>query len=273
MLEELKKEQPMFYQQAILAIQQKKINHAYLLETNHLAEEKVSQIIEFFVFTIIQNSSKSSKKQDQEKLKHLINSRNYPDFIEVKPENNVIRKEQLLTVMHQFEEKSFYDSAQIYIVYEAEKMNTSAANTILKFLEEPQENIIALFVTKNRYRMINTILSRCQVLSLKNTTFNQSLEIEEDVKEIIQDITKRKETPLLVNFKKYSEGLCKDKTIALSNFSNLKDYYKEKLEEETTPDPHLLEIIHILSQAIEKLQYNVNMKLWLDQLLLALTEV
>ena len=116
MLEELKKEQPMFYQQAILAIQQKKINHAYLLETNHLAEEKVSQIIEFFVFTIIQNSSKSSKKQDQEKLKHLINSRNYPDFIEVKPENNVIRKEQLLTVMHQFEEKSFYDSAQIYIV-------------------------------------------------------------------------------------------------------------------------------------------------------------
>ena len=55
-------------------------------------------------------------------------------------------------------------SVLLFIIYNAEKLNTSSANTILKFLEEPEENIIAVLTTDNRYQVLDTILSRCQNL-------------------------------------------------------------------------------------------------------------
>ena len=38
-----------------------------------------------------------------------------------------------------------------YIIKNAERLNPSSANTILKFLEEPEDNIIAILLTNNRY--------------------------------------------------------------------------------------------------------------------------
>ena len=35
--------------------------------------------------------------------------------------------------------KSLETNKMVYIIHEADKMNTAAANTILKFLEEPEE--------------------------------------------------------------------------------------------------------------------------------------
>ena len=42
----------------------------------------------------------------------------------------------------------------------------SSANTILKFLEEPAPNIVAILLTKNIYQVLETIVSRCQIISL-----------------------------------------------------------------------------------------------------------
>ena len=50
------------------------------------------------------------------------------------------------------------------VINDVELLNTSAANSILKFLEEPEENIIAILITSNRNLVINTIVSRCQVI-------------------------------------------------------------------------------------------------------------
>ena len=47
-------------------------------------------------------------------------------------------------------------------------MNDYSANTILKFLEEPSSDIIAILLTTNRFNIISTILSRCQFLSIKS---------------------------------------------------------------------------------------------------------
>ena len=60
------------------------------------------------------------------------------------------------------------DKALVIDYKEADKLNMSSANTILKFLEEPEDDIVAILVANNRYAVIETILSRCQVLSLKN---------------------------------------------------------------------------------------------------------
>ena len=54
----------------------------------------------------------------------------------------------------------------MYIIKGAEKLNNASANSILKFLEEPSEGIIAILTTENIHQVLGTIKSRCQLLSL-----------------------------------------------------------------------------------------------------------
>jgi DNA polymerase-3 subunit delta' len=60
--------------------------------------------------------------------------------------------------------KSYEGGYKVMIIWHAEKMNTSAANKLLKLIEEPPEKTIFLLVTDDREQIINTILSRCQIL-------------------------------------------------------------------------------------------------------------
>ena len=39
-----------------------------------------------------------------------------------------------------------------------------------QILEEPEEGIIAILIVENMYQLLSTIVSRCQILSLKNKT-------------------------------------------------------------------------------------------------------
>lgn len=56
---------------------------------------------------------------------------------------------------------------QVYIIQSADKMNTSASNALLKFLEEPIPNRYAFLTTNNHSRMLDTIVSRCQMIHFK----------------------------------------------------------------------------------------------------------
>ncbi|MBL4938911.1 MAG: DNA polymerase III subunit delta' [Lutibacter sp.] len=60
--------------------------------------------------------------------------------------------------------KSYEGGYKIMIIWMAEKMNISAANKLLKLLEEPPEKTVFLLVTENEEQLITTIKSRCQVL-------------------------------------------------------------------------------------------------------------
>ena len=60
--------------------------------------------------------------------------------------------------------KSYEGGYKIMIIWMAEKMNTSAANKLLKLLEEPPEKTVFLLVTEDEEQIITTIKSRCQVL-------------------------------------------------------------------------------------------------------------
>jgi DNA polymerase III subunit delta' len=50
---------------------------------------------------------------------------------------------------------------KVAIVYEADRMNTEAANAFLKTLEEPPANTTILLLTTRPYSLLPTILSRC----------------------------------------------------------------------------------------------------------------
>jgi DNA polymerase-3 subunit delta' len=59
---------------------------------------------------------------------------------------------------------------RVYIIDGAERLNENAANSILKTLEEPPETSLLLLVTHKPYALLETILSRCLLLSFAPLT-------------------------------------------------------------------------------------------------------
>jgi DNA polymerase-3 subunit delta' len=60
--------------------------------------------------------------------------------------------------------KSYEGGYKILIVWMAEKMNISAANKLLKLIEEPPQKTILLLLAEEEEQIIYTIRSRCQIL-------------------------------------------------------------------------------------------------------------
>jgi DNA polymerase-3 subunit delta' len=63
--------------------------------------------------------------------------------------------------------KPFEGRNRVYIIDDAEKLSTEAANSLLKTLEEPPPYVQLILVTKNERLLLPTVLSRCQKLDLR----------------------------------------------------------------------------------------------------------
>ena len=267
--------QPKFYKQIKEALNKGFLSHSYLIESVNLRDEQVNKYIHFFVKTIYDNYYDDNISISKEKIFHLVDNLEFPDYIEIRPVNNVIKKEQLLRVRDDFSNKSLYNTKKIYTVYNADKMNVNSSNTILKFLEEPNDDVIAIFVTNNQYNVLDTIRSRCQIISLQYEDVPH--QYSEDLINFFEDIKLRKNNNLLLKFNSYNNNLFKDKNMAVSTMTDTLSYYKEMLNKNIDGDLEDLKetmmIVSILEEELKKLKYNVNIKLWLDSLLLSIMEV
>ena len=287
MLEQLRENQQLFYEQAIVPLNFGRINHAYLIETNNNEDELVDTYLnEFYKQLLICGLNESNEVGiSKEKLINLLENKSYPDLLEIKPENNVIKKEQLLEMMEKFSNKSVYGTYQIYIIHHAEMLNLSSANTILKFLEEPENNIIAVLLSTHRYKVLPTILSRCTVMTLKQEKSNM-IDVNDNqiLIKLLNNLLIDTE-PLIILFNDYYESLFQTKELSLDTLkkiSKILQYYIQtndlsslsiKSSDINLNKFQLLEIVSIIDEFSVKLQYNVNIKLWLDSLLIKLTEV
>jgi len=60
--------------------------------------------------------------------------------------------------------KSYEGGYKVMLIWMAEKMNTAAANKLLKLIEEPPNKTIFILIAEDEEQIINTIKSRCQLL-------------------------------------------------------------------------------------------------------------
>lgn len=241
-----------------------RISHAYLIEVDNY-DNDYSYVIDFI-----------KKIINDESANLLIDNGSYPDLKIIEPDGNVIKKAQLLALQEQFKNKSFLNNKMIYIIKEAEKLNDSSGNTILKFLEEPEEDIVAFLLTTNRYKIIETILSRCQIISLKDDSYNTNL--SDNILDMLKFIVKRDD--LFIYHQYIMDNILVDKTIAkeilgeieviilkyLNYISNKGSYCDESvinILKDTSIDD-LTNYISIIEEELQKLDFNVNYKLWLD---------
>ena len=60
--------------------------------------------------------------------------------------------------------KPYEGGYKIMVIWMAEKMNTSAANKLLKLIEEPPNKTVFILIAEDEGKIINTIKSRCQIV-------------------------------------------------------------------------------------------------------------
>lgn len=72
--------------------------------------------------------------------------------------------DEALNIVKSLSLKSYEGGYKIMLIWMAEKMHTSAANKLLKLIEEPPSKTIFILIAEDEGQIINTIRSRCQVL-------------------------------------------------------------------------------------------------------------
>lgn len=78
-----------------------------------------------------------------------------------------ISREESRNILKKLSLKSFEGEYKVMIIWLAEYMHPSAANALLKLLEEPPEKTVFLLVTYDHEQIISTILSRVQLLKIR----------------------------------------------------------------------------------------------------------
>ena len=72
--------------------------------------------------------------------------------------------DESLEIVKKLSLKSYEGGYKIMLIWMADKMNTAAANKLLKLLEEPPEKTIFLLLAEDEEQVLQTIRSRCQIL-------------------------------------------------------------------------------------------------------------
>ncbi len=90
---------------------------------------------------------------------------NHPDLHVIEPEGTVIKIDQIRELQKEFAYRAAASGTKIYILQQAEKMTVQAANSLLKFLEEPDSRVVAILITENGHALLPTIQSRAQRIS------------------------------------------------------------------------------------------------------------
>ena len=260
-----------------------RLAHAYLIETNNISKliNDLTKLIK-----AINCPEEYQEACHNCNLCNLITKNNLPSLITIEPDGTSIKKSQIEELKVSFETKPIYSRFNTYIIKNAEKLNGSSANAMLKFVEEPTDGIIGFFITNNKDVIIPTIKSRCQVLVITYESdnlldkLNITQEELDNYLKIVKDYLKRIKENKIINHKDTILSKLKERKEVEIMFKIISEiYYKEFLKEKNKPynkelsnnnelDIKKEEIIHklnIIAKFLQDLSYNVNMELLLDK--------
>ena len=152
-------------------------------------------------------------------------------------------------------QKPFNHKNKIIIIYQVDQFSLESQNALLKSLEEPGDNNYFFLTTNKPSKIINTIISRCQIIKLKNDFF-----LSKDTKPLV--ISDQIKTNLI-----QSENISKDKNQVLPFLeSQLKTYQQLILKNPTAKNS---QIIQKILKSINMIEANVDPRSALDFLFLS----
>ncbi|MFT8322608.1 MAG: DNA polymerase III subunit delta' [Bacillus sp. (in: firmicutes)] len=162
--EQLEESQPIVLKMLKNSLIKKRLAHAYLFEGMKGTSKKDSSILLAKSVLCENLLDKYVPCETCSNCKRITNG-NHPDVHMVEPDGLSIKKHQIQTLQEEFSKTGVESKKKLYIISHADKMTTNAANSLLKFLEEPNAETTAILLTEQIQQIIPTILSRCQILS------------------------------------------------------------------------------------------------------------
>jgi len=102
----------------------------------------------------------------------LYQAGNHPDMLQVEPEEpgKQIKVDAIRDLIRFMQLSSQYGKHKIAVINPAEAMNRSAANSLLKILEEPPAGVIFILVSHRAASLPITVRSRCQRLDFSGSS-------------------------------------------------------------------------------------------------------
>lgn len=250
-----------------------KFGHAYLIYDTNLTtiEKELKSIIKSYL------------------IPSNVDFSNNPDIHIVESDKMQILKEQILELQKEIANKSQINDNIVYIINECDKLNDSATNSLLKTLEEPEENIYAFLITSNIEKVQKTIKSRCILIKVNDTILPiEELYEEEIIKNAVEIINILEKELLESQSDIYNILKNLDRETVIQIFQIINFYYKDcinlkngKKIEFFENNVELLNVgvnennsnilikkILLINEETKKLYYNVNVNLFLDNLLI-----
>lgn len=246
-----------------------KLAHAYLIETNNI-ENCYENIVKLCKKLFCENEYCDNCNKCS--ICSLIDKKNLPNFIVVEPNGKSIKKAQIDALKKQCSTIPLFVNKNIYVIKEAEKMNDTVYNKMLKFLEEPEENIIGFYLTESKDNIPSTILSRLEIIKdLYEINYNELLnpELKEAADKYISMLENSDKNLVWYNINVLTD-LLKERT----DYNNFFKYILEKYKtNKCMKNDNYIKKIKLISKYLEELNYNVNGKLLLDSFAIEMSDI
>ena len=111
---------------------------------------------------------------------HLAQINSHPDVAAITPLDGkkFLSVDQIRELRAEAFVKPHQAANRIFIIEDASRMNPQAQNALLKVLEEPPKNVIFILIVPSKTMLLDTIVSRCVLLSLNDVASGDSENIE-----------------------------------------------------------------------------------------------
>lgn len=293
MLSEFEDKQLLGYNLFVKDIENNCVTHAYLVDENNYCDS--FKFIMSFVKTLLcENKSFDNSNCNECSICKRIDDGNYTEVKIISADGMYIKKQQIIDLQQEFSRSAVEGKKRIYIIKDCEKMRPEAANSMLKFLEEPEDGIIAILTTNNINNVLSTIISRCKVVKLINTS-NEEVFVDEVLENLAIDFVSGIETrgiDMILDVKDmwFSKITSKDRDKMIIVFDVMIDIYYDimkiivgnknikyikwmnKINELAKLNrlEAILEKIKVLMESKDSIKFNVNSSLLVDSVVVSI---
>ncbi len=173
MKEKLKKNQPVAYKILENALISRNYAHAYLF----VGEKGTGKLNTAYLLAQSLMCEHDGFACETCTTCQRIKENNFADMIVVDGKDVSIKKKDILQIQERFTKTAVETTnKKVYILNLIENATAEALNSLLKFLEEPTSDVIAILITEQIDKILPTIQSRCQKIPFKRISIQESLE-------------------------------------------------------------------------------------------------
>ncbi len=120
----------------------------------------------------------------------MFDEQNHPDYYFLEPEGKtrkLIKIEQIRQMQSQIALSPYLSDRRVVIINDAQYLNDTAGNSLLKTLEEPVGEVFFILITSNKDMILSTILSRCMKIYFAPLNYQEVAKVLQQKMDITQD--------------------------------------------------------------------------------------